>query len=188
MHNPWTKIGSTDIYENPWIKLTEYEVITPGGSNGIYGTLHFKNNAVGIIPLTKDNKTILVGQYRFPLDLYSWEIPMGGGLIGDDLLLAAQRELKEETGITAKVWTKILDIHPSNSVTDQMGVVYVAQDLTFGKAAPEDTEELNVKEVNFQEAFEMVMEGKITDAISIAGILKLKILFDSNLTINEIAL
>ncbi|MGB1243684.1 MAG: NUDIX domain-containing protein, partial [Chitinophagales bacterium] len=166
----------TEIYDNPWIKLTEYEVITPGGINGVYGKMHFKNNAVGIIPLTSNQETILVGQYRFPLDLYFWEIPMGGGPIGDDLLLSAQRELKEETGITAKVWTKILDIHPSNSVTDQAGVVYVAQDLTFGDATPEDTEELETKKIPFQEAFEMVMEGKITDAISVASILKLKIL------------
>lgn len=173
MKNPWTKKSEKKVYSNPWIELTEFDVITPGGSAGIYGKVHFKNYALGIIPLTENHETILVGQYRFPLDIYSWEIPMGGGPLDMDPLLSAQKELKEETGITAQKWTKIMELHTSNSVTDELGMVYVAEQLSFGKSETEDTEEIQTKQLPFIEVVDMVMKGKITDAISVAGILKL---------------
>jgi 8-oxo-dGTP pyrophosphatase MutT (NUDIX family) len=147
-------------------------VITPAGSNGIYGKVHYKNTAIGILALDADNNTYLVGQYRFPLDVYSWEIPEGGCPEGTDWLTAAKRELKEETGFEAARWTEILQMHLSNSVSDELAVVYVAQQLQAGIAAPEETEELQVKKMPFTEAVNWVMEGKITDSISVAAILK----------------
>jgi 8-oxo-dGTP pyrophosphatase MutT (NUDIX family) len=170
--NPWKKLGSQMIYENPWIHLTEYKVITPAGTEGIYGKVHFKNIAIGIIAIDKDDNTYLVGQYRFPLDLYSWEIPEGGCPEGTDWLAAAKRELKEETGFEANTWTEILKMHVSNSVSDEFAVVYVAEDLTAGEATPEETEDLKVIKMPFQQAVDWVMEGKITDSISVAAILK----------------
>ncbi len=179
MRNPWTILKNKGVYDNPWIHVTELDVITPGGTRGIYGKVHFKNYAIGIIPLTAGGETVLVGQYRLPLNTYSWEIPMGGGLIGKDILTSAQRELQEETGITATEWNKILDIHPSNSVTDETGMVFVARKVTFGPRTPEDTEDITMRKIPFTQAFDMVMDGEITDAISVAGILKLKVMLNN---------
>lgn len=170
--NPWTTLKTTEIYENAWIKVEENQVINPTGKDGIYGTVHFKNRAMAIIPIDEDGNTWLVGQYRYSLNEYSWEIPMGGGPIGIDFLESAKRELKEETGLTADRWTELLRIHTSNSVTDEVGTVYLAEGLTPGETAFEETEILQIKKLPFKEALEMVMAGEITDSISLAGILK----------------
>jgi 8-oxo-dGTP pyrophosphatase MutT (NUDIX family) len=170
--NPWKTKEIKVIYENPWIKVEEHDVINPAGNKGIYGKVEFKNKALGIIPIDSLGNTWLVGQFRYPLDQYSWEIPMGGGLIGQDILESAKRELKEETGMTAKKWTEVLRIHTSNSVTDEEGFVYLAEELTEGETEFEETEVLSIKKLPFQKALEMVLEGEITDGISIAGILK----------------
>jgi len=170
--NPWQKLSGKLIYENPWIRVEEDQVINPTGGRGIYGKVHFKNKAIGIIPLDEHQNTWLVGQYRYALDEYSWEIPMGGGPIAQDILVSAQRELKEETGLTAQRWTRMLRIHTSNSVTDEEGFIFLAQELTEGKPAFDETEDLVLKKLPFTEALEMVLQGKITDSLSIAGILK----------------
>lgn len=170
--NPWTTLKSTNIYENPWIKLEQHEVLNPAGNPGVYGKIHFKNRAMAIIPIDQEGNTWLIGQYRYPLEEYSWEIPMGGGPIECDLLESAKRELKEETGLTAEKWTQIMKIHTSNSVTDEVGYVYLAEDLTQGETEFEETEVLQIKKLPFREVLEMVMKGVITDSLSIAGILK----------------
>ena len=170
--NPWKTISGKLVYDNPWINLTEYEVITPAGTPGIYGKVHFKNIAIGVIVIDENGDTYLVGQYRFPLNEYSWEIPEGGCPEGTDYLIAAKRELKEETGFEAKNWTEILRMHVSNSVSDEYAVVYVAQDLIAGEAEPEDTEKLAVQKMPFIQALQWVMDGKITDSITVAAILK----------------
>ena len=174
--NPWKTISTKMVYDNPWISLTDCQVITPAGTPGIYGKVHFKNIAIGIVVIDKEDNTYLVGQYRFPLNEYSWEIPEGGCPEGTDYLASAKRELKEETGFEAKNWTEILRMHLSNSVSDELAVVYVAQDLIAGEAAPEDTEKLTVKKIPFETVLQWVMEGKITDAISVAAILKWQLL------------
>ena len=174
--NPWQTLSGEEIYENPWISLTEYQVINPSGGKGIYGKVHFKNLAIGIIVLDKDYNTWLVGQYRYPLNQYSWEIPEGGGVHGTDPLESAKRELKEETGISAGSWQEIQRIHLSNSVSDELGIIFLAQDLTLGEASPEETEQLLVRKLPFREALEMVLNGTITDSLSVAGILKVKVL------------
>jgi 8-oxo-dGTP pyrophosphatase MutT (NUDIX family) len=178
MNNPWKTLVSQLKYDNNWISVTEHQVINAGGNKGIYGTVHFKNLAIGIIPLDEKNNTWLVGQYRYPLNQYSWEICEGGGKLDIPPLDAAKRELLEETGITAKQWKPLLEMHLSNSVSDELGIIYIAKDLTFSAPQPDEDEVLQLKRVSFDEAFNMVMNGEITDSISVAGILKTKILLD----------
>ena len=168
-HNPWKIVSSTQVYENPWINLTEYQVINPGGGKGIYGKVHFKNKAVGIVPMDEEGNIYLVGQFRFALDAYSWEIPEGGAPFQEDLLTSAKRELREETGIEASHWQKLLDMHLSNSVSDEAGYVYLATGLSFTDAAPDETEEIHVKKLPFEEAYQMVLKGEITDSIKYCG-------------------
>ncbi len=171
--NPWTTLSGELKYENPWIAITEYQVINPSGGRGIYGKVHFKNTAIGIIPLDSDMNTWLVGQYRYTLNAWHWEIPEGGGARGEDALVSAQRELREETGLVAEKWTEILHLHTSNSVTDEEGFVFLAENLKEGESALEETEAgLKVWKLPLKEALDMVLNGKITDSISIMAILK----------------
>lgn len=170
--NPWKTNKIKPIYSNPWINVEEHDVLNPAGNPGIYGKVHFKNKAIGIVPVDAEGNTYLVGQYRYTLNEYCWEIPMGGGPLEVDVLESARRELKEETGFTAAKWTNIMRIHTSNSVTDEEGFVYLAEELTSGKTEFEETEVLKLKKLPLSEAVEMVMSGEITDAISIAGLLK----------------
>ncbi|UOQ52846.1 NUDIX domain-containing protein [Hymenobacter cellulosivorans] len=171
-HNPWQILSSELTYQNPWIRVREDQVINPKGGRGIYGVVSMKNKALGIVPVDAEGNTWLVGQYRYPLNEYSWEIPMGGGPVELDILESAQRELKEETGFTARRWTKIARLHTSNSVTDEEGFVYLAEDLEAGEVEPEETEELRLWKLPLSEAVAMVMDDRITDAISVAGLLK----------------
>lgn len=171
--NPWRTLGIREVYDNAWIRVTAEDVLKPSGEPGIYGKVSFKNLACGIIPLADDGDTWLVGQYRYPLDLYSWEIPMGGVPRGEDALAGARRELREETGLTAARWETLLECHVSNSITDEAGVVFVAEQLTAGEPDFGDTEDLRIRRLPFAEALAMVMDGRITDLLSMAGILKL---------------
>ena len=175
-HNPWQILDETQIYDNNWIGLTEYQVINPSGGKGIYGKVHFKNFAIGVIPLDEAYNTWLVGQYRFPLNAYSWEIPEGGGHLHESPLVGAKRELLEETGFTATNWLEIQQMHLSNSVSDELSIIYVATGLTAGESQPEETEQLTIRKLPFEEAFQMVLSGEITDSMSVAGLLKLHFL------------
>lgn len=174
--NPWTTLSTKPIYDNKWISLDEHQVINPNGGEGIYGKVHFKNIAIGIIPIDEDGTTRLIGQYRYTLDRYSWEIVEGGGPLGVDPLLSARRELLEETGLSASHWGKLLEMHLSNSVSDEHAIIYVARGLTQGIAEPEETEQLTVRKLPVEEAIEWALSGKITDSMSVAGLLRLKLL------------
>ncbi len=174
--NNWKKIKSKIAYENPWIEVQHHNVINPAGGEGIYGQVNFKNIAIGIVPIDENNNTWLVGQYRFPLEEYSWEIPEGGCPFSEEPLVAGKRELLEETGILAEKWTMISKIHTSNSVCNEVGFIFMAENLRYSEASPEETEDLQIKKVTLKEALHMVMENKITDSISIAGILKAAII------------
>lgn len=176
LENPWKITSEKAVYANKWISLTEYQVINPSGNPGIYGKVHFKNLAIGIIPLDDELNTYLVGQYRFALDQYSWEIPEGGGPLGIDALESAKRELLEETGLKADSWTEIQRMHLSNSVSDELSIIYLARGLSQFEAEPEDTEQLIVHKLPFDDVYNMVYDGKITDSIAVAGILKVKLM------------
>lgn len=171
-HNPWRLISSALKYQNPWISVREDQVLNPGGGAGIYGVVTMKNKAIGIIPVDAQGNTWLVGQYRYPLSEYSWEIPMGGGPVALDVLESARRELREETGLSAGRWTRIARLHTSNSVTDEEGFVFLAEDLTPGETEPEETEALRLWKLPLAEAVRMAMDDRITDGISVAGLLK----------------
>jgi 8-oxo-dGTP pyrophosphatase MutT (NUDIX family) len=171
---PWTISAVRTAYDNPWISVDHHDVVRPDGKPGVYGTVRFKNLAIAILPLDDDGNTWLVGQHRFPLDQYSWEIPEGGGAKGVAPLQSARRELKEETGIVAREWTEVLRMHLSNSVTDEESISFLARGLSFEAAAPEGDEELTVKKVSFEEVYRMVLRGEITDALAVATILRVK--------------
>ncbi len=179
MKNPWQTLHIEEVYDNPWIKVTHRDVINPAGKPGIYGLVHFKNLAIGIVPIDHDQHTWLVGQYRYTLDRYTWEIPEGGCPLGTDPLASARRELKEETGIEAAHWTHLLDLHPSNSVTDEAGMAYIAQELTLGEPEPEETEDLQVRRLPLTEAIRLVMDNQITDGLSMAALLKVSTLLQT---------
>jgi 8-oxo-dGTP pyrophosphatase MutT (NUDIX family) len=176
MDNPWTILGEKRVYDNKWIGITEYDVLNPNGGKGIYGKVHFKNLAIGVVPLDEEGYTYLVGQYRFPLEEYSWEIPEGGGDPATSPVESAQRELLEETGLVASEWTHLLDMHLSNSVSDERAYVFLACKLEQREPMPEETEQLVVRRVHFEEAYQMVERGEITDSMSVAGILKVKLM------------
>ncbi|HEY0680292.1 MAG TPA: NUDIX hydrolase [Chitinophagaceae bacterium] len=174
--NPWKVISQKEVYDNNWIRVTEFNVINPSGGKGIYGKVHFKNVAIGVIALDDDLNTYLVGQYRFPLEQYSWEIPEGGGAHEVEDIESAKRELLEETGLEAAEWTKLFNFHLSNSVSDERGAIFLARKLSQREPEPEETEELIIKTVPFDEAYQMVLNGKITDIMSVSAILRVKIM------------
>jgi 8-oxo-dGTP pyrophosphatase MutT (NUDIX family) len=174
--NPWKIIDQQQVYNNNWITVTHYNVINPSGNKGIYGKVHMKNVAIGVVPLDEELNTYLVGQYRFVLNEYSWEIPEGGAPLNDQPLASAQRELLEETGLKAQCWTQIQEMTLSNSVTDERCIIFLAQGLSQHAAMPEETEQLVVKKNSFEEVYQMVQTGKITDAVTVAAILKIKVM------------
>ena len=178
--NPWKIISDDEIYNNNWIKLNHYNVINPNGGEGVYGKVHFKNIAIGIIPIDEKNNTWLVGQYRFPLNKYSWEIPEGGCPLNENPLDAAKRELLEETGFVAEDWKQILTLHLSNSVTDEFSIIYIAKNLKQFKAQPEETELLQIKKIKIEETFKMIENNEITDAVSVAALQRLELLILKN--------
>lgn len=169
--NPWETLATRQVYDNPWISVREDTVIRPDEQPGIYGVVHFKNIAVGILPVENDS-IYLVGQYRYTLEQYSWEIPEGGCPAGEDPLDAARRELAEETGLRAEHWEKMGVAHLSNSTSDELAIWYLATELRQGEHSPEGTERLQIRRVAFDEAFAMVLKGEITDAMSQLAIMQ----------------
>lgn len=169
--SPWKTLTANEVYSNPWIRISHHTVINPGGGNGIYGVVSFKNLAIGVVPVDDEGFTWLVGQYRYTLNAYSWEIPEGGGPLGEEPLDTAKRELLEETGLVAKQWDLLCPIHTSNSVTDEAGFLFMARQLEQSTASPEETEDLVLWKLPLHEAVDMVERGEITDSLSIAGLL-----------------
>lgn len=165
---PWTVRAERRVFENPWIAIIDHDIAHPDGSPGEYGVVRFKNRAVGVLPVAADGMVTLVGQHRFPLDAYSWELPEGGGPLNEDPVKAAKRELAEETGLVARSWSPLISFDISNSVTDETSRCFLAWDLEPGASAPEPSEALTVKSVSFAELLEMVMTGGVSDSLTIA--------------------
>lgn len=174
-NNPWKTISEETAYENAWIKVEHHQVINPAGNPGIYGKVHFKNIAVSIVAIDSEGYTYLVGQYRYILNGYSWEIPEGGCSIesGESTLEAAKRELLEETGLVASTWTVLGEVYLSNSVSDEKAVMYMAQNLSQHQASPEETEALTLRKLPLTDAIEMAKKGEISDALSVLTLLKI---------------
>lgn len=169
--NPWKTLAQRFVYQNPWIKVREDQVLRPDGQPGIYGVVEFQNRAVGVLPVAADGSIWLVGQYRYPLGAYSWEIPEGGSPPTESPEQTALRELREETGLIAERIEPVAAVHLSNSVCDEVGYVFRATELTQGPAAPEGTEELHVRRISWDEAWAMLARGEITDSLSVIAIL-----------------
>jgi ADP-ribose pyrophosphatase len=172
--NPWRRKSRRLAYENPWIELYHDEVVRPDGQPGIYGVVHFRHRAIGVVPLdTEGDRVLLVGQFRYTLDRYSWEIPEGGGRFDESPEEAARRELAEETGYSGGTWRELCRCDLSNSVTDETAVMFVATNLVAGTATPEGTEQIQMRWIPFDEALAMIARGEITDAMTIIPIQQL---------------
>lgn len=173
----WIRLSEDVVYENPWIKVTHEDVLRPNQTSGIYGVVHFKSNAVGIVPIDAAGNTWLVRQSRYTLDCFTWEIPEGGSPLGESPLATAKRELQEEVGLEADDWKQIMSMHLSNSVTDEIGYLFIARQLREVEQSLEDTEDITVKKMPLKEAFSMVMTGEITDALSVAALMHVAIAY-----------
>ncbi len=173
--NPWQTQSTRPVYENPWISVREDQVVRPNGSEGIYGVVSMRNRAVGVVPLHADGTITLVGQWRYTMEEYSWEIPEGGCPEGELPIECARRELQEETGLLAATVEPLGgEVHLSNSVTDERGSLFVATGLTQSEATPEETEQIEVRRVPLAEAVEMVVSGKINDGLTVMALLLLE--------------
>lgn len=169
---PWRVHCERVAYRNPWIRVVEHEVTHPDGSPGQYGVVEFANLAVGVLPLNEEGETVLVGQHRFALSRYSWELPEGGGDPDTPPEETAARELAEETGCRASHFEPFLDVFTSNSVTNERAVGFIATGLTSGHAAPDPTEVLETRWLPFGELLDLVMRGEITDAFTVMMVLQ----------------
>lgn len=168
----WRALEEREVYQNPWIRLREYQAEAPTGARTVYGVVGFRNLAISILPIFPDGSIVLVGQHRFPLGDYSWEIPEGGAPVGSDPLQGARRELREETGLEADEWTQVLRFQLSNSVTDERGFGFIATGLRQDKAEPDPTEALATVRVAFLDALAQVLAGRIQDLITVAMLLR----------------
>jgi 8-oxo-dGTP pyrophosphatase MutT (NUDIX family) len=170
----WKKLDSRQIYDNPWMTIYEDHVVNPGGGRNHYGHVHFKNAAIAVVPVDEMGFTWLVGQDRYTLGEYSWEVPMGGSPLGEDRLATAHRELKEETGLSAGRMTELMKVHVSNSITDEVGYIYIAEALSKGEPALEETENITARRLPFADAVGMALSGEITDALSCLALLRIE--------------
>jgi len=170
--SPWRVTASREVYVNPWIRVREDDVVRADGSPGIYGVVSFRGVALGAVPLFADGTTVLVGQHRYTLDEWSWEIPEGGGDPARDPVEEAARELREETGLVARTWTPLGALHTSNSVTDERALLYLAEGLDQGESRPEPSEQLLHWRLPLDDAVAMALDGRVTDALSVAGLLR----------------
>lgn len=183
---PWKKLREEERYATPWISVSHHDVLDPSGRQGIYGVIHFKNLAVGIIPLDERLNTWIVGQYRYPIKAYSWEIPEGGGERDLPPIESAKRELREEAGITAERWTEVLQMDLSNSASDEVAIIFVAQGLSFHEPEPDHDEQLELRRIPFKELVDMVMLGEVRDSLTVAGVLKVdRMLRDGTLRVQK---
>ncbi len=177
-NSSWRTLDSERIHRSPWIDLIEDRVITPGGNESRYSRVHFHNFGIGILPLAENGDTWIVGQYRYPIGCYSWELPEGGGPIDIDPLESAKRELKEETGLKAERWDLLQEAYMSNSATDEYSYLYLARELSIGEPDPEEDEELELERLPFEDLYRMVLEGRVRDSLTVMAVLRARCYLD----------
>jgi len=175
-NGPWIRRSRRVAYENAWITIWHDEVTRPDGAPGIYGVVHFENLAAGVLALDADDRVLLVGQHRYALDAYSWEIPEGGVPDGESAIDGARRELLEETGVEAAEWRELARVHLSNSVSDELAVLFLATGLTPGVAQPDGTEDLVLRWTPFADVLEMTLDGRISDAMTVIAVERLALI------------
>ena len=173
---PWMRHSRRVGYENAWITIWHDEVTRPDGDPGVYGVVHFANLAAGVLVLDDADRVLLVGQHRYALDAYSWEIPEGGVPAGESAFDGARRELLEETGVEATEWRELARVHLSNSVSDELAVLFVAWGLSHGDATPDGTEQLSIRWLPFAEVLAMTLDGRITDAMTVVAVERMALL------------
>ncbi|HWA00285.1 MAG TPA: NUDIX hydrolase [Caulobacterales bacterium] len=170
--DPWQIVRVRRSYETDWFAVDDHDVINPAGKPGHYGVIRVRRPAVGVLPIEADGRVHMVGQWRFPLKRYSWEMPEGGAEPDEDVELCARRELEEETGLEAGRLQKILEMDLSNSLTDERATLFLATDLTAGEAQPEEVEVLRRQVAPFREILERVVDGRIRDGLTVAAVLR----------------
>ena len=173
---PWQTLNKKNIYDNPWIHVEEHDVINPAGKEAIYGIVEYKNYAIGILAIDAEGYIYLIGQHRYPFNEFTWEIPEGGGNINEDPLENAKRELLEEAGISAAKWELIQEVQLSNSVTNEYGFIFLAQELSYHAPDPDEDEDLTIKKIKFADAYEMMQQGIIKDSLTVISLLRGKLL------------
>ncbi len=167
---PWRRRSRRTAYENAWLEVFHDEVDRPDGGPGVYGVVHFRTRAVGVLAVGDDGRILLVGQHRYTLDLYSWEIPEGGVDDAETMEAGARRELREETGYEAEAWRLLFGFTTSNSVTDERGEMFMASGLHAGESSPDATEDITVRWATLDEIRAEIARGEIHDLMTIAAI------------------
>jgi 8-oxo-dGTP pyrophosphatase MutT (NUDIX family) len=170
--NPWTTLSVTARFDDPWIRVEEHAVVNAAGERRGYGVVRFKKRGVSVVPIGAEGHTLLVGQWRYSLGRYLWEIPAGGHAPDEDPLAAARRELREEAALTAGSWREILRLDLSTAITDEHVACFLAWDLDRCEPAPDPQEVLAVRRLPFADALDLVWRGEITAAVSVAALLK----------------
>ncbi len=171
--SPWITLSSRIVASNPWFRLRKDQVVRPDGRRGEYNTV-LAPTAVGVVPCFDDGSILLVGQYRYSIGRFSWEIPEGGGKPGERPVQTARRELLEETGYTARTVRSLGIFHTSNCFTDETAYLYYARHLRAGESRPDGTEQISTRRVAFADAYRMAIDGRITDSITIVALFRMR--------------
>lgn len=176
LRNPWITNSSRVVYQNTWISVREDQVIRPDGNPGIYGVVEIRPS-VGVLAMNDREEVVLVGQWRYAMNRYSWEIPRGGSHPGEtDMLAVAQRELMEEAGVVASDWEPLGKVDICNGVANDVQSLFFARGLSATNRQLDPEEEIALEWRPFETVLSMAMDGRITEVCSIAAILKVALL------------
>ena len=174
--SPWKTKSSREVYKNPWIRVREDDVIRPDGGPGLYGVIEIRPS-IGVVAVDSEDRVVLVGQWRYSVDRYSWEVPRGGSHPGEtDMLVVAQRELAEETGVLAQTWQALGPVDVCNGVANDVQSLFLATELSPTNRNLDPEEDIIVDWKPFEEAVQMAIDGRITEVCSVAALLRVQYL------------